>query len=193
MHNFSAALTFWGWIKAQFHLRISLAANPVLRGSDRLFSPSLQWSISSQSSLGLDLSFTHPPSPPFQFCLWSDCQQFMTCTFPQTVASTQLRGTPPRGVDFRKGKNLLSQLCHSKHYNTISPVLCFWAILCLTLCNPSPNHVIYYCNTFFFFSPHSWTKFDFECAFTAFIFLHSFCQHVGIWMYVCLGLQSFFL
>lgn len=154
MHNFSAALTFWGWIKARFHLRISLAANPVLRGSDRLFSPSLQWSISSQSSLGLDLSFTHPPSPPFQFCLWSDCQQFMTCTFPQTVASTQLRGTPPRGVDFRKGKNLLSQLCHSKHYNTISPVLCFWAILCLTLCNPSPNHVIYYCNTTFFF-PHT--------------------------------------
>lgn len=67
----------------------------------------------------------HSPSPPFKFWFWSDCQQFMTSTVPQTVASTQLRGTTPRGGDFRKDKNLLSQLCHSKHSNMIPPSYMF--------------------------------------------------------------------
>ena len=152
MHNFSAALTFWGCIRAQFQLNLS-ACKCCLRGSHWVHSHPLYSDLPfPQTFLGLslDLGSTHPPLlSSFAFgCIVSNSWQ--TESHKQRHQHNWQEQHNWDG-DFRKGRNLLSHLCHSKHNNIIPPILCFWALLYLTLPNPSllrrnpsPNHAIDY-------------------------------------------------
>lgn len=140
MHDFSYSTSFLGMHKGTIPPSNLSGCKSHLRGSHSVHSRplSLQWFTIPTDIPGTKCRFrSRSPSPPLKFFFWSHCQQLMTSTVPQTVSSTQVRGTTRRDGDFRKGSNLLNQLCRSKHYNFIPPIPCFWALLFLILLNPS--------------------------------------------------------